>query len=164
MESSLKNVFSWPTELICLKKIQLYYYSMIDLIMIITIIVIVMIIISNSNWTEWSTIHSDNRTEWNPIRSVIIRVSNKIGRPRGGTLICLITGMITEWIGRHKVLLPMNHNHYYFRDNKCTSFFVKSFLKYLSMIGKCNCPISGIRLQPTIRFHCPISTPHNIEK
>ena len=35
-----------------------------------------------------------NRTEWSPIRSVIIRVINKIGRPRSGSPICLITSMI----------------------------------------------------------------------
>ena len=62
-------------------------------------IVIIIIIISNGN-----------RTEWSPIRSVIIRVINKIGRPRSGGPICLITSMITERIGRHEVLLPINHN------------------------------------------------------
>ena len=41
-----------------------------------------------------------NRTEWSPIRSVIIRVIT----------ICLITKMITDRIGRHEVLLPINHN------------------------------------------------------
>ena len=51
-----------------------------------------------------------NRTEWSPIRSVIIRVINKIGRPRSGSPICLITSMITDRIGRHEVLLPINHN------------------------------------------------------
>ena len=30
-----------------------------------------------------------NRTEWSPIRSVIIRVIKKIGRPRSGSSICL---------------------------------------------------------------------------
>ena len=30
-----------------------------------------------------------NRTEWSPIRSVIIRVINKIGRPRSGSPICI---------------------------------------------------------------------------
>ena len=30
-----------------------------------------------------------NRTEWSPIRSVIIRVINKIGRPGSGSPICL---------------------------------------------------------------------------
>ena len=51
-----------------------------------------------------------NRTEWSPIRPVIIRVINKIGRPRSGSPICLITSMITDRIGRHDVLLPINHN------------------------------------------------------
>ena len=37
-----------------------------------------------------------NRTEWSPIRSVIIRVINKIGRPRSGSPICLITSMINH--------------------------------------------------------------------
>ena len=55
-------------------------------------------------------ISNGNRTEWSPIQSVIIRVINKIGRPRSGSPICLITSMITDRIGRHEVLLPINHN------------------------------------------------------
>ena len=55
-------------------------------------------------------ISKGNRTEWNPIWSVIIRVINKIGRPRSGSPICLITSMITDRIGRHEVLLPINHD------------------------------------------------------
>ena len=51
-----------------------------------------------------------NRTEWSPIRPVIIRVINKIGRPRSGSPICIITSMITDRIGRHDVLIPINHN------------------------------------------------------
>ena len=51
-----------------------------------------------------------NRTKWSPIRSVIIRVINKTGRPRSGSAICLITSMIADRIGRHEVLLPINHN------------------------------------------------------
>ena len=51
-----------------------------------------------------------NGTEWSPVRSVIIRLINKIGRPRSGSPICLITSMITDRIGRHEVLLPVNHN------------------------------------------------------
>ena len=35
---------------------------------------------------------------------------NKIGRPRSGMPICLITSMITDRIGQHEVLLPINHN------------------------------------------------------
>ena len=50
------------------------------------------------------------RTEWSPNRSVIIRVINKIVRPRSGSPICLIRSMITDRIGRHEVLLPINHN------------------------------------------------------
>ena len=66
---------------------------------------------------HWKTIRyinlklsNGNRTEWSSIRSVIIRVINKIGRPRSGSPICLITSMITDRIGRHEVLLPINHN------------------------------------------------------
>ena len=55
-------------------------------------------------------ISNGNRTEWSLIRSVIIRVINNIGRPRSGNPICLITSMITDRIGRHEVLLPINHN------------------------------------------------------
>ena len=55
-------------------------------------------------------ISNGNRTEWSPIWSVIIRVINKIGRPRSGSPICLITSMITDRIGRQEVLLPINHN------------------------------------------------------
>ena len=40
-----------------------------------------------------------NRTEWSPIWSVIIRVINKIVRPHHGSLICLLTSMITDRIG-----------------------------------------------------------------
>ena len=35
-----------------------------------------------------SVINNGTRTEWSPIRSVIIRVINKIGRPRSGSPIC----------------------------------------------------------------------------
>ena len=55
-------------------------------------------------------ISNGNRTEWSPIWSVIIRVINKIGRPRSGSPICLITSMTTDRIGRHEVLLPINRN------------------------------------------------------
>ena len=55
-------------------------------------------------------ISNGNRTEWSPIRSVIIRVIKKIRQSRRGSLICLIMSMITDRIRRHKVLLPINHN------------------------------------------------------
>ena len=53
------------------------------------------------------SISNGNRTEWSPIRSVIIQVINKIGQPRSGSPICLITSMITDRIGGHEVLLPL---------------------------------------------------------
>ena len=56
-------------------------------------------------------IYNGNRTEWSPIRSVIIRVINKIRRLHSGSLICLIMSMISDQIGRHEVLLPINHNY-----------------------------------------------------
>ena len=46
--------------------------------------------------SEQSRIFIGNRTEWSPVRSVIIRVINKIRRPRSGSPICLITSMITD--------------------------------------------------------------------
>ena len=51
-------------------------------------------------------INNGNKTEWRQIRSVIIRVINKIR----------YTSMITDWIGRHEVLLPINHKNYSFRE------------------------------------------------
>ena len=63
-------------------------------------------------------INNGNRTEWSPIRSIIIRVINKIGRPRSGSPICLITSMITDRIGWHEVLLPINHIYNKIRERK----------------------------------------------
>ena len=45
---------------------------------------------------ELILINNGNRTEWSPIRSVIIRVINKISRPRSGSPICLIMSMIAD--------------------------------------------------------------------
>ena len=53
--------------------------------------------------------HSNgNRTEGGAIRCVILQVINEIGRLRSRSLICLITSVITDRIGRHKVLLPIS--------------------------------------------------------
>ena len=52
--------------------------------------------------------------EWSPIWSVIIRVINKIGHSgiwHSGSPNYFITSMITDQIGRHNVLLPINHNY-----------------------------------------------------
>ena len=72
---------------------------MMMMMMMMIIIIIILIIVINGS-----------RNEWSPIRSVIVRVINKIERPRSGSPICLIMSMITDRIGRHKVLLPVNHN------------------------------------------------------
>ena len=61
-------------------------------------------------------ISNGNRTEWSPIRSVIIRVINRIGRARSGSPICLIMNMITDRIGGYEALLPINHNFNKIRD------------------------------------------------
>ena len=36
--------------------------------------------------------------------------------------------MITDQIGRHEILLPINHNHYNFREKKNISLFAKEIL------------------------------------
>jgi len=48
-------------------------------------------------------------TGWSPIRSVIIRVM---------TSDLFIMSMITDRIGRHEVLLPINHKNYNLRGKK----------------------------------------------
>ena len=55
------------------------------------------------------SISNGNRTSCRSIRSVIIRVIDKIGGPPNGSPICLITSIITDRIERHEVLLPLNH-------------------------------------------------------
>ena len=52
-------------------------------------------------------------TEWSPIRSVILRVINKIGRSD-----LSIMSMITDRIQCQQVLLPINHNCYNFRKQQ----------------------------------------------
>ena len=39
------------------------------------------------SWFSYQSLNNGNRTKWTPIRSVIIRVINKIGRPHSGNLI-----------------------------------------------------------------------------
>ena len=82
-----------------IKVINFVMMMVMVMMMIMIIIIIILIIIINGS-----------RTEWSPIRSVIVRVINKIERPRSGSPICLIMSMITDRIGRHEVLLPINHN------------------------------------------------------
>ena len=48
-----------------------------------------------------------NRTSSRPIRSVIILVIKQIGLPLRGRPVLLISHMITDRIGLHSVLLPL---------------------------------------------------------
>ena len=79
--ASSSDLFTWMTAL-CLKKL---YFIIAKVFSIVTQIISI-----------------SNRTEWSPIWSIIIyiRVINKIGRPRSLSLICLISSMITDQIGR----------------------------------------------------------------
>ena len=99
-------------------------------------------------------ISNGNRTDGSPIRSVIIRVINKTGRPRSGSPICLITSMITDRIGRHEVLLPVNHNFnkicdiigYFFKSNTRNSKFCFASIEkkkpFKRARGGAYCPIT----------------------
>ena len=104
------------------------------------------------------TISNGNRTEWSPIRSVIIRVINKIGRPRSGNPICLITSMITDRIGRHEVLLPINHNINKICD--IIGYFLNQFLNQNTRNSKV-CFASSEKKKPFKRArdgaYCPIT-------
>ena len=63
------------------------------------------------------TISNGNRTEWSQIRSVIIQVITKSDDRVAGVHL-FITSMITDRFGRDKVLLPINHRNYNFREKK----------------------------------------------
>ena len=108
-------------------------------------------------------ISNGNRTEWSPIRSVIIPVINKIGRPRSGSPICLITSMITDRIGRHEVLLPINHNFNKICDSIGYNFFKpkhKKFQEFFASNEK-KSPLSTHVMARTVQLlrhdaYCPI--------
>ena len=61
-------------------------------------------------------VSNGNRTEWSPIRSVIIRKIKKTTAQREADL--FITSTITDRIGRQEVLLPINHRNYNFRGKE----------------------------------------------
>ena len=61
--------------------------------------------------TTTTTITTTTTTMMSPIRSVILRVINKIGRPHSESLICLVTSVTTDRFGRHEVRLPINHSY-----------------------------------------------------
>ena len=107
-----------------------------------------------------------NRTEWSPIRSVIIRVMNKIGRPRSGSPICLITSMITDQIGLHSVLLPISRNFnkicniigYFLNQNTRNSkfCFASSEKKAIEARARLRVLSNYLGMMHTVLLNCPI--------
>ena len=83
-------IFVGCSILLGFKSGQVRTNSIVTVVIIIGVIIIIIIIISYGN-----------RTEWNPTWSLIIQVINKIGLRHSKSLICLITSMITDRIGRH---------------------------------------------------------------
>ena len=63
---------------------------------------------------------------------------NKIGWPRSRSLIYLITSMITDRIGQHEVLIPINHN--YNKISEILGFFMilkhKKFQVIFLLVGE----------------------------
>ena len=67
-------------------------------------------------------INIGNESKWSSFRSAIIRMIKKIGRPLSYQSRDLsVTNIIIDRIGHHKVLLPINHNHYNFGKKPNTS-------------------------------------------
>ena len=135
--------------------------------------------------------YNGNKIESSPIRSVIIRVINKIERPRSGSLICQLGVWLqteldgTKYCYQLIVTVIIYENNKYIKDkyvqwkqrrskkflnlekfriSGCCNGYCDQFcdwwiwLKGPSMIGCFNCPITGVRLQPTVKLHCPITT------
>ena len=114
-----------------------------------------------NNPTDFLTcqVNNGNRTEQSPIQSAIIQVINKIARQHGRSPICLILSKITDRIGWHKVLLPINHNY-----NKICDFlgFFKSkhkkFQEFFASSEKKRHVLSNyLGMMYTVLLHRPIS-------
>ena len=71
--------------------------------------------------------YNESRSEWSSIQSVIILVITN-----------LITSMITNWIGWHEVLLPVNHNYN-------INFFFKLAHKIFDSKEKKNIQVQSLR-------------------
>ena len=107
---------------------------------IIIIIIITITVTVTVTVTITITITSNgNRTDWSPIRSVIIRVITKSGDRAAGVDL-FITSMITDQIERHEVLLPFNHKNYDFREKK-NSQVMKERDFFLNYNFECDCLI-----------------------
>ena len=67
---------------------------------------------------EFLVISNGNKTEWSPVRSVIVRVITKSDDHAAGVRFFFITSMITDRIRLREVLLPIYHKNYNFREKK----------------------------------------------
>ena len=66
---------------------------------------------------EYVVIYNGNKTEWSPIRAVIIRVIKKFGRARSGSPIC----SSRVWLQTELTTgVRVNYNHFDFRKQKYT--------------------------------------------
>ena len=83
-------------------------------------------IISNSNWTEWSTIQG-------VIGRVISKSAEREARGRFE-----ITSTITPWIVRHEVQLPINRNYNKIREdyNSGLNYLTGLYIQLLSYMPK----------------------------
>ena len=89
------------------------------------------------------------KTDWSPIRSVIIRVINKISD------LFNQAGMITDRIGRHEVVLLINRNRYNFPENRYIILGVRAFNTECPKLGKISpakilCLMLQIRPYPSL--------------
>ena len=83
-----------------------------------------------------------NRTKWSSVRSVIIRVLQPL--PTAKQESDLFNHEYDYRLNWTEFLLPINYNHYNFREN---------------MIFLCNCPIADNC--PLTTANCPITSMHN---
>ena len=103
--------FSFKCVVIFIKKI--FFFSLITKLKIVRHKNKLITIKKTTGDTCKCTFCNGNRTSWRPIRSVFIQVITK-----SDSRDFVITSMITDRIGRHEVLLPINHKNYNFQEKK----------------------------------------------
>ena len=84
---------------------------------------------------NYSRDYSLNCTPLGPITITNHTSDNKIGRPGRGSPICFITSMITDRIGRHEILLPINHKNYNFQGKNSSQAMKKGKI-YIKRLTK----------------------------
>ena len=97
--------------------------------------------------------NNTNRTEWSPIRSVIIRVIYKIRRPRSGSPICQsrvwLQTELDDTKSCYQLIITITifgkKKHWWQTSPVETISKAKVKLSELSMIGCFNCPITTVQ-------------------